>query len=132
MPEAVVEQMQQLIWQRFGRTLDSFTVAQIVPQLKVPGLVIHDRGDQDVSFDDAEAIVQHWPQARLLATDGLGHRRILRDAEVIEAVVSFLSESSPLNGKLPEFLHRAPQQETARLLRNAGGAAPIEAAPGND
>jgi hypothetical protein len=52
-------------------------------------LVVHDRGDREVSFTQAERLVAAWPGAELVATDGLGHRRILRDADVIRRCVDF-------------------------------------------
>jgi len=58
----------------------------------VPGLIIHDRGDRDVPFNQAERIASAWQTARLIPTDGLGHRRILRDREVIETCVNFLRD----------------------------------------
>lgn len=60
-----------------------------------PLLVVHDRGDAEVPFESGAAIAEAWPGARLLATDGLGHRRILRDPAVIDAAVSFLVEHLP-------------------------------------
>jgi hypothetical protein len=32
-----------------------------------------------------------WPRSRLLQVDGLGHRRILRDPAVVEAVLGFVN-----------------------------------------
>jgi pimeloyl-ACP methyl ester carboxylesterase len=61
-----------------------------VAALKVPALIVHDRRDREVPFGDAERLVARWPGARLLATDGLGHRRILKDPAVIRHVVSFV------------------------------------------
>jgi pimeloyl-ACP methyl ester carboxylesterase len=65
-----------------------------VSELRVPSLVVHDRDDREVPFRDAERLSSRWPGARLLATDGLGHRRILKDDRVIAAVVAFVSEKS--------------------------------------
>lgn len=65
-----------------------------VSALRIPALVVHDRGDLEVPFHDAERLTSRWPGARLLATDGLGHRRILKDDEVIAAVVAFVIEKS--------------------------------------
>jgi hypothetical protein len=36
-------------------------------------------------------IVHAWRGAALLMTDGLGHRRILRDPDVVAATVAFLA-----------------------------------------
>jgi pimeloyl-ACP methyl ester carboxylesterase len=52
-------------------------------------LVVHDRADREVPFEHGDRLAATWPGARLLATDGLGHRRILRDAEVIAQTVDF-------------------------------------------
>lgn len=56
----------------------------------IPGLIFHDRGDRDIPFSQAERIADAWPAAQLIATDGLGHRRILRNRDVIETCVEFI------------------------------------------
>ena len=53
-------------------------------------LIIHDRLDREVSFTHAERLAEVWKQARLQATTGLGHRRVLRDEAVIAEVVEFV------------------------------------------
>lgn len=58
-------------------------------------LVVHDRGDREVPFAHGERLAATWPNARLRATEGLGHRRILRDPAVIAATVAFASEGVP-------------------------------------
>jgi pimeloyl-ACP methyl ester carboxylesterase len=55
-------------------------------------LVIHDRADREVGFDHGEQLAALWPNAQLHLTDGLGHRRILRDADVIARTVAFVHE----------------------------------------
>jgi len=56
-----------------------------------PTLVIHDRDDKEVRWEDGAAIAGAWPDAQLVTTAGLGHRRILRDKGVAEAVVRFVT-----------------------------------------
>ncbi len=55
----------------------------------VPTLVVHDRSDAVVAFADGERVARQPIDGRLLATRGLGHRRLLRDLDVIEHVVGF-------------------------------------------
>jgi pimeloyl-ACP methyl ester carboxylesterase len=62
--------------------------------LAVPGLVIHDAYDREVPCDDGRAVAAAWPSCRLVVTEGLGHRRLLADRTVVEAVVSFVTEPS--------------------------------------
>ena len=56
-----------------------------------PLLVVHDRDDREVRSTDGAAIAAAWPGARLLETEGLGHRRVLRDAAVVGTVAAFLA-----------------------------------------
>jgi pimeloyl-ACP methyl ester carboxylesterase len=56
----------------------------------LPTLVIHDRGDRQTPWADSARLVASLPDARLVTTDGLGHRRILEDAAVVREVTSFL------------------------------------------
>ncbi len=55
-------------------------------------LVIHDRQDREVGFHHGETLAALWRGAELVATQGLGHRRILRDEAVIAAAVDLLAE----------------------------------------
>jgi pimeloyl-ACP methyl ester carboxylesterase len=63
-----------------------------VAGLHVPALIVHDRDDREVPFHDAERLVAQWPGAMLMATSGLGHRRVLRDDEVIRRTVAFVAQ----------------------------------------
>jgi pimeloyl-ACP methyl ester carboxylesterase len=63
-----------------------------VAGLHVPALVVHDRDDREVPFHDAERLVTQWPGAVLMATSGLGHRRVLKDDEVIRRTVAFVAQ----------------------------------------
>ena len=59
--------------------------------LSAPALIIHDRDDRDVPWQSSERLAQAWPGAELLYTQGLGHRRILRDPALLQRVVDFIS-----------------------------------------
>lgn len=74
----------------------------------IPGLVVHDVDDREVPFAHAEKLVATWPGARLQATAGLGHRRILRDPVVIDEVVRFVKESLRPAG--PSYLVPGPAE----------------------
>jgi pimeloyl-ACP methyl ester carboxylesterase len=56
-----------------------------------PLLVVHDRDDHEVSWNDGVSVAAAWPGARLLETEGLGHRRVLRDPSVVASVSAFLA-----------------------------------------
>jgi pimeloyl-ACP methyl ester carboxylesterase len=56
----------------------------------LPTLVITDRGDRQTPYDDVVSFAESI-DAPLITTDGLGHRKILRDPSVIACVVEFVS-----------------------------------------
>jgi pimeloyl-ACP methyl ester carboxylesterase len=53
----------------------------LVPALRTPMLVIHDRDDREVPYAEGVATAATWPGARMLTTGGLGHRRVLADLD---------------------------------------------------
>jgi pimeloyl-ACP methyl ester carboxylesterase len=73
-----------------GVGLDALELDQLVADREAALLVVHDRGDREVPFWHGQRLVTAWRNAMLHATDGLGHRRILRDDAVIAEVVEFV------------------------------------------
>jgi pimeloyl-ACP methyl ester carboxylesterase len=67
-------------------------IGAIGSRLDLPVMIVHDEQDNAVNFLSATAIAEAWPHSVLLKTNGLGHRRILRDPEVIKAVCDFISQ----------------------------------------
>jgi pimeloyl-ACP methyl ester carboxylesterase len=56
-----------------------------------PLLVVHDRNDRRLAWAASVELVDRWPDARLLTTEGLGHSRLLGDRAVHEEIVRFVS-----------------------------------------
>jgi pimeloyl-ACP methyl ester carboxylesterase len=57
-----------------------------------PLLLVHDHGDRRVPFSQSERLAEvNGPAARLVATDGLGHNRILRADVTLDEVTAFLT-----------------------------------------
>lgn len=88
---AVERDLRRRIEREYGREVWSrFELANLVGRASSSLLVIHDRDDRDVSSKEGEALVAAWPGAELWLTSGLGHRRILRDPEVIRRATEFV------------------------------------------
>jgi pimeloyl-ACP methyl ester carboxylesterase len=93
MPAPVVAVLRRRLEQRFD---DDFwerisTVAN-ARHLTAAALIIHDEDDTSVPWKQGREIAAAWPGATFLKTRGLGHGRILRDRNVVKAVVSFVSQ----------------------------------------
>lgn len=77
---------------RFGRDVWERTATDLLIEgLNLPALLIHDRDDPEVSYDEVRRLAALWPGAQLVTTVGLGHQRILRHAEAVERAVAFLT-----------------------------------------
>ncbi len=55
-------------------------------------LILSDRDDKEADHEDGARIARAWPGAELVLSEGLGHRRILRDEETIKRIVAFASD----------------------------------------
>jgi pimeloyl-ACP methyl ester carboxylesterase len=82
--------MQRNLEQRFRMAWAEAHTSTIARTLKHPALIVHDHDDSDVPEEDARAIATAWPGARLVITQGLGHRGVLRSSEVVHHVLEFL------------------------------------------
>lgn len=89
--ETVRDAVRAQLEQRTGVTFEALDVRHYGPKLRVPALVVHDRDDRHVPFAVGEHVAQHWAGARLHATSGLGHFRVLRDAAVVQLAVEFVT-----------------------------------------
>ncbi|MGD8616929.1 MAG: alpha/beta hydrolase [Gammaproteobacteria bacterium] len=81
-----------LLERRFGGDLEASTATDLnAAHLCLPGLIIHDREDREVPWQQGEAVARAWPGGRLMLTEGLGHNRILRDRPTLRAAVDFIA-----------------------------------------
>jgi len=81
--------MQRRIEASEGILMPQFEPPAVGPRIRVPTLVVHDRGDRINRFADGEAYGQAIAGATLHATEGLGHMKILKDPAVLARVADF-------------------------------------------
>ena len=88
--EATRAALQSRIEAREGLLMPQFEPAAVGPRIRAQALVVHDRDDRINRFADGQAYAHAMRGAQLLATDGLGHRKILKDGAVLGKVALFL------------------------------------------
>ena len=113
LPESIRRGMQETLEARLGRRWKEFELPGSVAAAVAPALVIHDMGDREVPFASGLALARAWRGARMVRTRGLGHRPILRDAEVVRDALDFISDRTvfprPLDaGESSSFRAPAP------------------------
>ena len=77
-----------------GEPAAALDVERLSAAVRGPLLLVHDRDDTVVPFGDGERIAAATG-AELLATRGLGHRDVLREARVLDRIASFLAPRIP-------------------------------------
>jgi pimeloyl-ACP methyl ester carboxylesterase len=75
---------------KFVGKMDDYSAYKAAQMIQIPVLVIHDQNDEDVSVNSAYHIDKHLAHSQLLITEGLGHRKIVGDPTVIEAILKFI------------------------------------------
>lgn len=93
-PQPVLDRMRERLEARFGVRWEDFRAATFAPQRTERLLILHDRLDEEVPCWHSRELVEAWPGARLEVVSGLGHRRILRDPQVVERTTRFLAGRS--------------------------------------
>jgi pimeloyl-ACP methyl ester carboxylesterase len=92
LPAPVLNELRRRLEQRFAEDVwDAISTDSNAQTLNVPVLIVHDRDDREVPWTQGALIAEAWPGAQWLATRGLGHHRVLRDAATVQAIVDFLS-----------------------------------------
>jgi pimeloyl-ACP methyl ester carboxylesterase len=82
--------LEGLLERRIGQRLEDLHALKLAGSMRQPLLVVHDERDRAVPFTCGASLAAAWPGATLRATQGLGHSRILRDAEVVSAATGFI------------------------------------------
>lgn len=75
-----------------GTPIANVDLDQLQHGLRHPGLIVHDPEDRTVPFAASEALHAAWAGSRFEPVSGLGHRRLLADAAVIERSVAFIAD----------------------------------------
>jgi pimeloyl-ACP methyl ester carboxylesterase len=89
--DEMIEGLRAMIYDHFGQdVLESITNEVLTPRINIPALMFHDVADNVTPVEDSRAVAQVWKQARLIETEGLGHRGALQSKSIHEQVVRFL------------------------------------------
>ncbi len=88
--DKIGKRIEKYIENRYSMKTSDASTDELASRINPEGLIIHDLEDQDVSAENAKALAQKWPNATLLITEGLGHRKILMDEKVIDTIIGFL------------------------------------------
>lgn len=93
--------LHQAMEARTGQAIDQMDPIPLQAGMRHEALIFHDPHDPEMPYLESKDLQKHWPQARLITLDGVGHRYILKDPDVIhQSVEEFTShclKSEPMN-----------------------------------
>lgn len=81
--------MIKMLEKKFGKSINSYSAYIAATEVVIPVLVVHDVDDKDVPVSAAHDITKHLLKGQLIITQGLGHRKILGDKNVIKEIQKF-------------------------------------------
>ena len=94
LPAHVIERGRQLMVERSGGRMDweRLAVGDMLRQTTQPTLLLHDAGDPEVPIEHLFTLLAACPERALAVhvTEGLGHHRLLGDAQVMQRVLDFV------------------------------------------
>ena len=85
----VAKQLELLIKERFNKLPTEFSTAKSSCSISTEGLIIHDKGDAVIPYNDALKIKENFKNSTLITTENMGHS--LNNDEVYNYVEEFLA-----------------------------------------
>ncbi len=80
----------ELYEQRNGRPFSGgFDMEEAAKAQTIPLLLIHSMDDEQCPAENSNILADAWPGAELMMTDGLGHRLIAQDQDIMDRIIDF-------------------------------------------
>ncbi|TGM76182.1 alpha/beta fold hydrolase [Leptospira levettii] len=91
--ESEENNMRYILEKKVNRTMASIDLETSGPNFENQLLVIHDQDDVEIPYSMGEVVAKSWKQGKLITTNGLGHKMILRADSVKDEILHFLSQN---------------------------------------
>ncbi|WP_179345497.1 alpha/beta fold hydrolase [Winogradskyella ursingii] len=81
--------MEKLVQERYNKPTDYFSAANFTKDFDIDGLIIHDKKDRVIPYEDALLFDKKFKNSELITTEGFGHSLI--DASLTPKIVEFIN-----------------------------------------
>ena len=82
--------LDRMVLERFGKPVDYFSAANFTSTIAAKGLIIHDKKDRIIPYEDAQLFANRYKNAELITTKGFGHS--LKDESLTPKIIAFINE----------------------------------------
>jgi len=84
------ERAAAILAERPPRNDRDYDVEAVLPTLKAKALIIHSMDDESCPVGNSQRMAELWPGSELMLLDGLGHRLIAQDDDVVARITEFV------------------------------------------
>ncbi len=91
LPKSAGQKFIGMVEDRVGKSTTFLNTATNISKGSTKGLIIHDRSDLEIPYEEALEIKRNWQSAALFSTEGFGHRAIVRQPVVWEKTADFFA-----------------------------------------
>lgn len=77
------------VLKNFGQPIDYFSAATFCESIEAKGLIIHDKEDMIIPYEDAQLLAKRYKNSELISTTGFGHG--LKDASLTPQIIKFIN-----------------------------------------
>ena len=87
----VIDKMIAQLKRRFSDEVCEYDMTQLIGKIDLGGFLVHDEHDSLIPFECGQQLSQSWQRASFLKTQNLGHRKILKNSEVIDSIITYVA-----------------------------------------
>lgn len=82
--------LDNIVLERFGHPVSYFSTANFTETIAAKGLIIHDKKDRIIPYEDGQLLANHYKNSELITTTGFGHS--LKDASLTPQIIEFIND----------------------------------------
>ncbi|WP_296316875.1 alpha/beta fold hydrolase [Winogradskyella sp. UBA3174] len=82
--------LDSIVLERFGKPVDYFSAVNFVTSIEAKGLIIHDKKDRIIPYEDAQLFANRYKNSKLISTSGFGHG--LKDKSLTPQIIKFIND----------------------------------------
>ncbi|MBF4516071.1 alpha/beta hydrolase [Flavobacterium sp. ANB] len=91
--QEISNRLRDLFENQYNVKMNDFSAYKAAQKIKIPVLVIHDNDDPEVPVKAGIHIHKQLENGNLFLTEGLGHRKILGNQNVIKKIIEFIKSN---------------------------------------
>ena len=81
--------LDSIVLERFGKPVDYFSAASFTESIEAEGLIVHDKKDKIIPYEDALLFANRYKNSELISTTGYGHG--LKNQSITPSIVEFIN-----------------------------------------